>query len=107
MPMEMAFIWSSIHPAHRDGCCERSSRVADATLDLEAPASSRWPRRGKRRSATGNVLVKAAIRLPRSSGWRPKRQSFSEAARRFFDEHLPSWKNSKHVSQWMNTLQQY
>lgn len=36
-----------------------------------------------------------------------KTPTFGEAARRVFDEHLPSWKNSKHASQWMNTLQQY
>jgi integrase len=36
-----------------------------------------------------------------------KSPTFSEAARRVFGEHLPSWKNSKHASQWMNTLQQY
>ncbi|WP_292532181.1 site-specific integrase [Methylocystis sp.] len=36
-----------------------------------------------------------------------KAPTFSEAARRVFDEHLPSWKNSKHAAQWMNTLRQY
>ena len=36
-----------------------------------------------------------------------KAPPFSEAARRVFDEHLPSWKNSKHAAQWMNTLRQY
>ena len=36
-----------------------------------------------------------------------KAPTFSEAAGRVFDEHFPSWKNSKHASQWMNTLQQY
>ncbi|WP_040573339.1 tyrosine-type recombinase/integrase [Methylocystis rosea] len=36
-----------------------------------------------------------------------KPPTFSEAAGRVFDEHFPSWKNSKHASQWMNTLRQY
>lgn len=36
-----------------------------------------------------------------------KAPMFSEAARRVFDEHNPSWKNVKHASQWMNTLRQY
>jgi hypothetical protein len=36
-----------------------------------------------------------------------KAPTFSEAARRVFDEHFPSWKNVKHASQWMNTLRQY
>lgn len=36
-----------------------------------------------------------------------KAPTFSEAARRVFDEHNPSWKNVKHASQWMNTLGQY
>ncbi len=36
-----------------------------------------------------------------------KAPMFREAAQKVFDEHLPSWKNSKHASQWMNTLRQY
>ncbi len=36
-----------------------------------------------------------------------KAPMFREAAQKVFDEHLPSWKNSKHALQWMNTLRQY
>ncbi|WP_036283942.1 site-specific integrase [Methylocystis sp. ATCC 49242] len=33
--------------------------------------------------------------------------TFDEAAQRVFEEHKPSWRNSKHAAQWMNTLSQY
>lgn len=33
--------------------------------------------------------------------------TFEEAARQVYEKHKASWKNEKHASQWINTLEQY
>jgi integrase len=36
-----------------------------------------------------------------------KRVTFREAARRFIDGHMPSWRNPKHAAQWGSTIETY
>ena len=38
---------------------------------------------------------------------KPKTPTFAEAARALHTDLLPSWKNSKHGNQWINTLSEY